>query len=85
MSLHLNWSHYYELIKFNDISEFNYYVKITEDQNLSVRELRERIKNKEYERLDDKTIGIIIFKKDNRYIMAYCSNEKILSRKYELV
>lgn len=47
MSLHLNWSHYYELIKFNDISEFNYYLKITEDQNLSVRKLRERIQNKD--------------------------------------
>lgn len=33
----------------------------------------------------DKTIGIIICKKDNRYIMAYCSDEKNLSRKYELV
>ena len=33
----------------------------------------------------DKTIGIIICRKNNKYIMAYCSDEKILSRKYELV
>ena len=33
----------------------NYYVKITEEQNLSVRELRNKIKNNEYERLDNKT------------------------------
>ena len=39
----------------DDIIEFNYYVKITEEQNLSVRDLRQRIKSNEYDRLDDKT------------------------------
>ena len=51
MSTKLTWSHYTELLKFNDGNIINYYIKITEQQNLSVRELRERIKNKEYERL----------------------------------
>ena len=51
----LTYTHYCELIWFNDINKINYYIKIIEQQNLSVRELRERIKNKEYERLDDKT------------------------------
>ena len=50
----LSYSHYCELIWF-DIDKINYYIKITEEQNLSVRELRERIKNKEYERLDEET------------------------------
>ena len=40
---------------FNDINKIDYYIKIAEQQNLSVRQLRERIKNKEYERLDEKT------------------------------
>jgi len=33
----------------------------------------------------DKTIGIIIVKKDNKYIMEYCSDNRILSKEYELV
>ncbi|MBE6149372.1 MAG: DUF1016 domain-containing protein [Firmicutes bacterium] len=33
----------------------------------------------------DKTIGIIICKKDNKYIIKYCSDDRIISRKYELV
>ena len=50
----LSYSNYCELIWF-DIDKINYYIKITEEQNLSVRELRERIKNNEYERLDEET------------------------------
>ena len=30
----------------------------------------------------DNTIGIIICKKDNKFIMEYCSDERILSREY---
>ena len=33
----------------------------------------------------DKTIGIIITKKDNRYIIEYSSDERILSREYLLI
>ena len=51
----LSWSHYKELLSFNDINEINYYISIIESYNLSVRELKERIKNKEYQRLDDNT------------------------------
>ena len=32
----------------------------------------------------DKTIGIIICKKDNCFIMEYCSDKRILAREYEL-
>ena len=51
----LSYTHYCELIWFEDISKINYYIKICMEQNLSVRELREKIKNKEYERLDNET------------------------------
>ena len=51
----LTWSHYIELLSLKDINEINYYIKITISQNLSKRQLREKIKNKEYERLDEKT------------------------------
>ena len=55
LSTQLTWSHYSELLSIDNIDEINYYIMITEQQNLSVRELREKIKNKEYERLDDTT------------------------------
>lgn len=44
-----------ELLYLKDVDKINYYIKITSEQNLSVRELREKIKNQEYERLDDNT------------------------------
>ena len=31
------------------------------------------------------TIGIIICKKDNKYVIEYCSDDRIISRRYELV
>ena len=33
---------------------------------------------------ENKTIGIIICKKDNHFIMEYCSDKRILSREYQL-
>ena len=33
----------------------------------------------------DKTIGIIICKKDNKFIMGYCSDKRILAKEYELL
>ena len=47
----LHWSHYRYLLTINNDNEFDYYVMITRKLNLSVRELRERIKSKEYERI----------------------------------
>ena len=55
VATNLTWSHYSELLSLKDINEINYYIKITSEQCLSKRELRERIKNKEYQRLDDNT------------------------------
>ncbi len=34
---------------------------------------------------EDKTIGIIIVKKEDKYIMEYCSDNRIIAREYELV
>jgi len=33
----------------------------------------------------NKTIGIIICKQDNKYIIKYCSEERIIAREYELL
>ena len=51
----LSWTHIMALIPINNVNKINYYIKISETQNLSYRKLRERIKSREYERLDDKT------------------------------
>ena len=47
----LSWSHYKLLLPINDESEYKYYIYIASKLNLSVRELRKRIKLKEYERI----------------------------------
>ena len=51
MPTQLTWSHYCELLSIDDIDKINYYIKISIDLNLSYRELHNKIKNKEYERL----------------------------------
>ena len=33
----------------------------------------------------DKTIGIIICKQDNKYVIKYCSDDRIIAREYELI
>src|SRR5574344_650676 len=55
LSDQLTWSHYVELLKFDEINIINYYIDECVQNNLSVRELRNRIKSNEYERLDNKT------------------------------
>ena len=55
LATQMTWSHYCELLPLKDTNEINYYIKITIDQCLSKRQLREKIKNKEYQRLDDNT------------------------------
>ena len=51
----LTWSHYIELLPLTNSGEIIYYSDLIIKNNLSVRELRKRIKNKEYERLDEQT------------------------------
>ena len=55
LSTVLSYSHYLELLSMKDLNKINYYIKISEQQNLSVRELREKINSSEYERLPKKT------------------------------
>ena len=56
----LTWSHYIEIIPINNVTIINYYINICIYQNLSKRELRNKIKNKEYERLDEETKNKLI-------------------------
>ena len=59
LSAKLTWSHYCELLWY-DVTKIQYYIHICESNNLSVRELRQRIKTQEYERLPDDTKRKII-------------------------
>ena len=51
LSGELSISHYIILSRINNENEINYYINISKTLNLSVRELRERIKSNEYERI----------------------------------
>ena len=53
LSAKLSWSHYDEILRFDDVSKIAYYINISEKQNLSIRQLREKIKFNEYERLPE--------------------------------
>ena len=75
----LSWSHYVELLCIDDISEINYYIKITEEQSLSVRKLRTKIKEKEYERLPESTKEKLI-NNDGRYeVTSFIKNPILIS------
>ena len=50
----LTYSHYCEVIWF-DQDKMNYYINVSKKYNLSVRELRNKIKNNEYERVPEET------------------------------
>ena len=51
LSGELSISHYIILSRIDNENEINYYINISKTLNLSVRELRERIKSNEYERI----------------------------------
>ena len=81
LSDQLTWGHYKEILKFNDINEINYYISIIESYNLSVRELRERIKNKEYQRLDDNA-KLKLINKEEVNVSDFIKNPIVIKNKY---
>ena len=85
-----NTYNYIDLLLYN--IEFNCYVvvelKVTElkKEHIGQIEVYMNYIDNNLRRINqDKTIGIIICKKDNKYIIEYSSDERILSRVYELV
>ncbi len=83
MAQQLSWSHYCELLPLKDTNEINYYIKITTDQCLSKRQLREKIKNKEYQRLDDNT-KLKLINKEEMSIGDSIKNPIIIKNKLEI-
>ena len=82
----LTYTHYCEIIWFDDINKIDYYIDVSIKQNLSVRQLRERIKNNEYERLPRETKLKLITKEDNK-IEDYIKNPIIIKNNsnYEII
>ena len=85
-----NTYNYIDLLLYN--IEFNCYVvvelKVTELKKEHIGQIQvymnyldEKLRNIH----QDKTIGIIICRLDNKYLIRYCSDSRIVSRTYELV
>ena len=85
----LSWSHVLALLPLKDKNKINYYVKLTKKLNLSYRELYKKIKDKEYERLDDITKEKLISQKEttlvdfikNPIVIKNNTNKEIISEK----
>ena len=79
-----------DLLLFN--IEFNCYVvielKVTElkKEHIGQIEVYMNYVDKNVKKIThDNTIGIIISRKNNKFVMEYCSDKRILSKEYELV
>ena len=85
----LTWSHYLQLLSMVDTNKIIFYINLCVNQNLSKRDLINKIKNKEYERLDDRTKNKLITKEEtnvedfikNPILIKNNKNYKILSEK----
>ena len=77
----LSWTHYRELLKLNNDNEINYYIKIAEEQSLSYRKLCEKIKNKEYERLNEESKHKLIKNKETS-CYDFIKNPILIKNKY---
>ena len=84
VSAKLSWSHYCEILWFDD-NKFQYYIKITELNNLSIRQLRKRIKSNEYERLPESTKNKSVEQKESD-IVAFIKNPILIknSNNYDI-
>ena len=81
---------YIDLLLFN--YEFNCFVvvelKVTElrKEHIGQIEFYMNYIDKNLKNINqNKTIGIIICKKENKYVIEYCSDDRIIAREYELV
>ena len=82
MSTQLTWSHYVELLPIKDEKKLLYYLNISIKQNINVRNLRFKIKSKEYERLPDDTKNKLV-KKEDTTVVDYIKNPIIIKNNYD--
>ena len=86
VSQQLTYGHYVELLPYEDINKVKHYIKIIEEQNLSIRQLRDRIKSNEYERLPEETKNKLGIKQKSN-IIDFVKNPIIIknSNNYEII
>ena len=78
----LSWSHIIILLRLKNIDEINYYVTECINHNYSKRELERIIKNKEYQRIDDKTKSKIV-NNEKLDVVDYIKDPIILNKKHD--
>ena len=81
MATKLSWSHYTELLSIKDERKLNYYINISIKNNLSKRQLREKIKTNEYERLDEKTKSKLI-NNEEYYVTDFVKNPILIKNNF---
>ncbi len=81
MATKLSWSHYTELLSIKDERKLNYYINISIKNNLSKRQLREKIKTNEYERLDEETKSKLI-NNEEYYVTDFVKNPILIKNNF---
>ncbi len=76
----LTYSHYCEIMWFDE-DKMNYYINISLKQMLSVRQLRQKIKSNEYERLPIESRNKLI-NKEEKELVDFIPNPIIIKNKY---
>ena len=82
----LTWSHYIELLKFDNMECIYYYIDISIKLNLSYRQLRQKIKNNEYERLDTQ-VKLKLINKEKTKVEDFVKNPIFIKNRnnYKLI
>ena len=82
----LSWTTFLLLMPLKDRNKIIYYINITIRNNLSKRQLQERIKNKEYERLPEETKNKLITKEESK-VEDFIKNPIIIKNpnNYEII
>ena len=81
MATKLSWRHYTEILSIKDERKLNYYINISIKNNLSKRQLREKIKTNEYERLDEETKSKLI-NNEEYYVTDFVKNPILIKNNF---
>ena len=85
VTANLFWGHWIELLSVKDVNAIYYYIHLCEKEMLTTRELRSRIKNKEYERLSEETKSKLIENKETSLVDLVPNPIIIKNNDYEII
>ena len=77
LTANLSWGHWIELLSIKDVNKIIYYISQSEALCLTTRQLRARIKSKEYERLDEET-KLKLINKENTEVKDFIKEPIII-------